>query len=143
MGEDIKWNEKKFQKELIKELAGRFAEIAASVESQVVESISIGQPTRITKSGNKIGLSPSLPGDPPKVLYGDLRGSFFHDIKVKDDLIIARVASVDDEEKVLSLEYNEAERRDSLNRPFFRNKLWSKKTARVVKHAMRKLKRVK
>jgi hypothetical protein len=48
------------------------------VESTVIRKLSIGQPVRRTASGRLIGLDPSRPGEPPKVLYGRLRQSVSH-----------------------------------------------------------------
>ena len=42
------------------------------VRNRVVVLINRTQPTRTTASGRKIGLSPSLPGEPPKRLTGAL-----------------------------------------------------------------------
>ncbi|MEM6670536.1 MAG: hypothetical protein AAF661_15100 [Pseudomonadota bacterium] len=45
------------------------------VRGRVVELLSVGQDVRRSSSGRLIGLSPSRPGEPPRVLSGRLRQS--------------------------------------------------------------------
>ncbi len=48
---------------------------AQHVRGEAVKLISVGQPTRTSPSGARVGLDPSRPGEPPHVLSGRLRAS--------------------------------------------------------------------
>lgn len=48
---------------------------AGVVESTAERLLSVPQPLHVTSSGRIVGLNPSRPGEPPKVVYGNLRKS--------------------------------------------------------------------
>lgn len=62
---------------------------AMNVHSEVVQSLSVGQPTRRTKGGYLVGLNPSAEGEPPHVLYGQLRQGITWQVKREAMRIIA------------------------------------------------------
>jgi hypothetical protein len=77
----VTWNGKKVLAEALVKLKRNGEIVGMMLESDVVESLSVGQPTRRSGSGRKarlIGLEPSLPKEPPRVLHGLLRNSISH-----------------------------------------------------------------
>lgn len=52
------------------------------VRGETVKLISVGQPTRTTTGGARVGLDPSRPGEPPHVLSGRLRASITTETEV-------------------------------------------------------------
>lgn len=87
------------------------------VRNEVVKSISRTQRTVTSASGRKRGLSPSLPGEPPKVVEGDLRRSIGAEARInkKEPKVVGRFGSSDP--KAIYLEFGTAR---MAARPFLR-----------------------
>jgi phage gpG-like protein len=89
----VKFDDRKFTKELFRHLAIKMEKIGSFVEGKVVKSISIDQPVRRMPSGALVGLNPSKPGHPPHVLYGRLRQSITHIVERTRTSVSARVGT--------------------------------------------------
>lgn len=81
------------------EIAGEVSIIAAFtdgaqlLERTIVKKISRTQPKRRTKGGFLVGLDPSRPGEPPKVLYNRLRQTIQSFVERKGRRIVAGAGS--------------------------------------------------
>ena len=75
------------------EMERRLERAALLVERTAIQKISRGQPVRRLPGGRLVGLSPSLPGEPPKVLYGRLRQSIGHIVRRVGNVVVALVGS--------------------------------------------------
>ncbi len=68
---------------LKKQLAANLEKALMHVEEKVKRKISQGQPYRLRHSPSGeyyVGLAPSAPGQPPKLLRGDLRRSYAYEL---------------------------------------------------------------
>lgn len=74
-------------------LERKFEAAALVIEQGVIRKIRVGQPVRRLPSGRLIGLNPSRPGEPPKVLYGRLLQSITHEVVRDGHTITARVGT--------------------------------------------------
>ena len=74
---DVKWNGKQVMFLAHKNLRKNAWRAGAFLEGKVIRSISRGQKTKRVGS-RLVGLNPSRPGRPPKVLHGLLRNSIAH-----------------------------------------------------------------
>jgi phage gpG-like protein len=75
---ELTWNGKAIGKMAAKRLKVNAERVARMLESEVVKSLSVGQPVKRMSSGSMRGLDPSAPGDPPKLVTGRLRASIDH-----------------------------------------------------------------
>lgn len=73
------------------------------VRDEVKKKLNRGQPTRITPSGGIIGLDPSLPGEPPKKITGQLQNSITTQVVVEGNTVHGLVGST--LEKAAPLEF--------------------------------------
>ena len=71
----------------------RVERASSAVESEVVRLVSRGQPTRISRSGARVGLDPSLPGEPPKVVEGAMRAGIFHRVIVEPQTVRGQIVN--------------------------------------------------
>lgn len=89
----VRFNTKKVRQAAGNEMFRRIERASVIVESEVVRLISRGQPHRISRGGHRIGLEPSAPGEPPKVLEGRLRASITHAVFAQGNEIVGRVGT--------------------------------------------------
>ena len=78
----VKWYGDKVHKSLNKKIKSNMQQVAIFMESVVKRSISLG---------NRTGLTPSKPGEPPRVRTGTLRSSIGHEIYVGNNSISAGI----------------------------------------------------
>lgn len=71
----------------------RLTAAAFVVRRNVNQLLSTGQPVRRQPSGRLVGLNPSRPGQPPHVLYGQLRQSITHTVQRTGTKISAKIGS--------------------------------------------------
>lgn len=72
---DVDIDRSKFKRSLERYLRKRLEDGVNELVQAAIRKISRTQPTRVTSGGNVVGLAPSRPGTPPKVLTGRLRSS--------------------------------------------------------------------
>jgi len=63
------------------------------LRDRVKEKLNRGQPTRTLKSGHIIGLDPSLPGEPPKKITGQLQRSISTAVVLRAGEVVGQVGS--------------------------------------------------
>jgi hypothetical protein len=63
------------------------------LQGQVQRKLSVGQPVRRTSSGRQVGLDPSLPGQPPRVVSGNLRKSITNSVAVDQKGVVGKVGT--------------------------------------------------
>lgn len=73
------------------------------IVGKIIDSLSTGQPVRRLPSGTLVGLDPSKPGQPPHVLYGDLRQSINHTVEKRKSAVVLRIGSNDQKARRLEL----------------------------------------
>lgn len=83
---------------ILDEMERRMNRACQHVEGKVVELINERQPTRFAnpRPGNqpkRVGLSPSLPGDPPKVLTAELLQSINYRVERHDQSVIGYIGA--------------------------------------------------
>jgi HK97 gp10 family phage protein len=76
----LEWHQREFMAFVQQEMVRRTRNAAMFVQEQMVKSISRSQPTFRAASGRVTGLSPSAPGEPPKMVSRDLRNSIRHKV---------------------------------------------------------------
>lgn len=62
-------------------------------EGEVKTLVSTGQPVRRSSGGNLVGMDPSRPGDPPRVVTSRLKNSITHEVERDGKDIVGRVGS--------------------------------------------------
>lgn len=73
----VKWHGKGEIEKATRKMKSNAERAGMFLEGYVVKSLSKGQPVR--RSGNRlVGLRPSRPGEPPRLLHGLLRNSISH-----------------------------------------------------------------
>ena len=88
----VEWNDKEFLQVALRNLQRNGERVGMYLSGKVVKSISTGQSIRRPKRRAKglssigkrrriVGLNPSSPGQPPRVLTGRLRNSINHSVK--------------------------------------------------------------
>ena len=75
------------------EIERRMEKVAMLIESTAVKKISRGQPVRRTASGRLVGLDPSKPGEPPKVVTARLKQSVTHVVNREEFKITAQIGT--------------------------------------------------
>jgi hypothetical protein len=85
-----------FNRALRAHLRANLATAGAFLETAVKRKVSRNQPRRRTPSGWR-GLDPSLPGQPPKRLSGNLRRSVFHRVEVTRRRVRLWIGAGDDD----------------------------------------------
>lgn len=74
-----------------RELERRLTKAAIIAETRSKQLISRGQPTKRDASGRRVGLDPSKPGEPPKVITGALRSNVSHEVKATRRQVTAAI----------------------------------------------------
>jgi hypothetical protein len=92
-GVRIKWTPEQVKKNLLDEMERRMVAAVLIIEEAIVQKVNKGQPVRQTESGNLIGLQPSAPGQPPKVVSGRLKQSWNHVVIRRKNRVIGRVGT--------------------------------------------------
>ena len=76
------WNGKELMIHAMRKIATNAERVGMMLDGEVVRSLSKGQPVK--RVGKRlVGLSPSKPGQPPRVLHGQLRNSISHRVEVR------------------------------------------------------------
>ena len=75
---DVEWYGKEVGRHAARMLKVNTEKAGNLLEGYVVRSISRGQPAIRLPDGEMIGLDPSLPGEPPKIVTGHLRNTIYH-----------------------------------------------------------------
>jgi len=83
----LTWNGKEIGEMAAKRLKINAEKVARMIESDIVKSLSIGQPAIRRGDGSLFGLDPSKPGEPPHLLTGRLRASIDHRVERRGKLI--------------------------------------------------------
>jgi len=112
----IKWNDAKVFKGTKDDIESRMGQAVQFLRNEVVKSINTSQITKTGKSGARVGLDPSKPGDPPKRIEGDLVKSISTDIDSSPTKIVGRYGSTQNK-KALALEFGTSR---MAARPFIR-----------------------
>ena len=94
----------------------RMGKAVQFARTEVIKSINTSQPTHRYPSGNRRGLDPSKPGDPPKRIHGDLVRSITTEVVTQSNRIIGRYGSTQNE-KAKALEFGTSK---MAARPFLR-----------------------
>ena len=89
----LEWYGKQVEQAVRGHVASGMAQAVQLVVSDVKRRINRGQPYRFTAKGRKVGLDPSLPGEPPKVVTSDLKNSIVGRIESEPDEIRGFVGS--------------------------------------------------
>jgi hypothetical protein len=92
-GVRIKWTPEQVKKNILDTVERRMLAAVLIIEEAIVEKVNKGQPIRQTASGTIVGLAPSAPGDPPKVLTGRLKQSWGHDVIRRKASVVGRVGT--------------------------------------------------
>ena len=121
---DLKW----FGDEMFAEVKGNSKKAViranSSVKKEIIKLISRKQPVRRLASGRIVGLKPSTPGTPPKIVTRDLIKSIKSEYWEDGKKVIGAVGS-DDTDKALALEFGTS---DVKPRPFIRRAFANKLT---------------
>lgn len=72
---DVDIDRSRFKRSLERYLRKRLERGLNDIVDAAIRKISRTQPVHVTSGGNVVGLAPSRPGEPPKVLTGRLRSS--------------------------------------------------------------------
>lgn len=78
----LRWNQETVRRELIGRLQVGMLKATIFAVGEVKRGLSRGQPTRIAASGKRVGLDPSKPGEPPKIVENRLRNSITQEVKI-------------------------------------------------------------
>ena len=77
----LTWNGKEIGEMAAKRLKVNAEKVGRMIETDIVKSLSIGQPAIRREDGSLFGLDPSKPGEPPHLLTGHLRRSIDHRVE--------------------------------------------------------------
>lgn len=93
-----KWHSEKILKKVNKLVSKRMGKAMIHLQSAVQRKLSVGQPTRRTNPGEGgvavlVGLDPSAPGDPPRVVTSRLRTSITNNVSREGRQIVGRVGT--------------------------------------------------
>lgn len=130
----LNWRGKEVYAKALKQLKINAEITGMFVEGKIVTSLSIGQPIKTVGSNRrKVGLDPSKPGQPPRVLHGALRGSISHRVDVKGSTVDVYIGAHTPYARALELGYKP---RSLAPRPYLRPGL--RKNAKGIKSRMTK-----
>lgn len=119
----VKWNGGTIFVSTKRDLVPRMGRVVQFLRAEVIKSINTSQPTRRSKSGNRTGLNPSKPGQPPKRVHGDLVRSITTEVTQESTAVIGRYGSTQNEKaKALEFGTSKMAARPFLRPPLFKNR---------------------
>ena len=107
----------KEKKDTKKDIVSRMGLVVEFMRGEVIKSINVSQPVHRTSTGNRVGLDPSRPGQPPKRIHGDLVRSIVTDVQEEATSIRGRYGSTQTG-KAIGLEFGTSRGLEA--RPFLR-----------------------
>lgn len=126
----LRWRGKNILQFAKKKIERNMGPVTQFLRNEVVKSIKKSQPLKRQPSGRRIGLSPSQPGHPPKMVEGDLVKSIIAEVEVTKTKIIGRYGSTQGKKaKALEFGTSRMKPRPFLRPPLFKNK---KKIVRML-----------
>lgn len=132
----LKWYGEKVYADALKQLKINGEGTGMWVHSKITKSISRDQPIKsVGKNRRKVGLNPSKPGRPPKVLHGTLRESLDYRVDVRKNGVDVYIGANTPYARALELGYKP---RNLAPRPFLRPGL-TKNRKGIIKRMTKKM----